>query len=475
MHDAVPNPARDRLQTCLNLQRRAWAEQGPLSVERRAQALDGLADAIVRHADDFAQAIGRDFGHRSAHETKLADIYPVVASLRHARKNFRRWMKPRRRPIQLMFQPGSGRVLYQPLGVVGIVSPWNYPVQLTLSPLAGALAAGNRVMIKPSEITPRTSALLEKVVDEVFDESEVAVVQGGPDMAKAFTQLKLDHLFFTGSTSVGRQVMQAAAENLVPVTLELGGKSPALVAPDYSIVKAAERIAVGKLFNAGQTCIAPDYVLVPSDREAEFTAAFSDAVSKLYPTLADNPDYTAIINERHYDRIRHLISDAQERGASVHEINPAGEALDAARRKIAPVVLTRVSEHALALREEIFGPVLPVVSYDDLDAACRFINARPHPLALYLFSHDGRTVDRVLERTVSGGVAVNDTLLHCVQEELPFGGIGASGMGAYHGEAGFRTFSHARSVFHQARLNGAGMTKPPYGGRMNRLLSMLLR
>ena len=475
MHDAVPNPARDRLQTCLNLQRRAWAEQGPLPPERRAEALDGLADAIVRHADDFAQAVSRDFGHRSVHETKLADLYPVIGALRHARRNFRRWMKPRRRPIQLMFRPGSGRVLYQPLGVVGIVSPWNYPIQLTLWPLVGALAAGNRVMIKPSEITPRTSALLEQVIGEVFDESEVAVVQGGPDVAKAFTRLKFDHLLFTGSTSVGRQVMQAAAENLVPVTLELGGKSPALVAPDYPIAKAAERIAVGKLFSAGQTCIAPDYVLVPRSGEAAFVAAFRDAVSKLYPTLADNPDYTSIIDERHYERIRRLIADARENGALAHEINPAGEALDAAGRKIAPVVLTQVPDHALALREEIFGPVLPVVPYDDLDAACRFIGARPHPLALYLFSQDRGTVDRVLERTVSGGVAVNDTLLHCVQEELPFGGIGASGMGAYHGEAGFRTFSHARSVFRQARLNGAGMTKPPYGGRMNRLLRMILR
>jgi coniferyl-aldehyde dehydrogenase len=461
VHDAVPNPARDRLQTCLNLQRRAWAEQGPLSVERRAQALDGLADAIVRHADDFAQAIGRDFGHRSAHETKLADIYPVVASLRHARKNFRRWMKPRRRPIQLMFQPGSGRVLYQPLGVVGIVSPWNYPVQLTLSPLAGALAAGNRVMIKPSELTPRTSALLEQVIAEVFEPTEVAVLQGGPDVAKAFAHLTFDHLLFTGSTHVGRQVMQAAADNLVPVTLELGGKSPALVAADYPVDKAAERIAIGKLFNAGQTCIAPDYVLVPRRCEEAF--------------VADNPDYTAIINERHFERLHHLIADAREHGARVHEINPGEETLNPEFRKIAPVVMTSVPEHAQALQQEIFGPVLPVVAYDDVEQACRFIGARPHPLALYLFSHERRTIDHVLARTSSGGVAINDTLLHCMQEELPFGGVGESGMGAYHGEAGFRTFSHARSVFHQARFNGAGMTKPPYGSRMNRMLSMLLR
>ncbi|MBA1157712.1 aldehyde dehydrogenase family protein [Microvirga mediterraneensis] len=475
MHDVVPNPVKDRLRACLDAQRAALAERGPLMPERRAESLEGLAQAILRHADDFASAIAADFGHRSFHETKLADIYPVVAALRHARKHFRAWMKPRRRPIALMFQPGRGRVIYQPLGVVGIVSPWNYPIQLTLSPLAGALAAGNRILIKPSEITPRTSALLEQVIGEVFDPTEVAVVQGGPDVAKAFSRLKLDHLFFTGSTAVGRQVMQAAAENLVPVTLELGGKSPALVAADYPVEKAAERIAVGKLFNAGQTCIAPDYVLLPRGMKDAFIAAFRGAATRLYPTLADNPDYTAIVNERHFDRLRQLVEDARSCGARAHEINPGGEALDPSRRKMTPVVLTDVPERALVMSEEIFGPVLPVVTYEDLDEACRFIAARPHPLALYPFSHDRRSIDRILERTVSGGVTVNDTLLHCVQEELPFGGVGPSGMGAYHGEAGFQTFSHAKAVFRQARLNGAGMTKPPYGGRMNRLLSMLLR
>ena len=475
MHDAVPNPARDRLQACFNAQKRAWTEQGGLSAERRDEALGALAEVLVRRADDFTKAISADFGHRSPHETKLADLYPVVASLRHARKNFRRWMKPRRRPIQWMFQPGSGRILYQPLGVVGIVSPWNYPVQLALSPLAGALAAGNRVMIKPSEITPRTSALMEDVIAEVFDPSEVAVVQGGPDVARAFTYLPFDHLLFTGSTQVGRQVMQAAAGNLTPVTLELGGKSPALIASDYSVEKAAERIAVGKLFNAGQTCIAPDYVLVPREKEVAFVSAYREAVSQLYPTLAANPDYTSIISERHHARLRDLIADARERGAQMHEINPHSETLDASQRKLAPVVLTGVPEHAQAMQEEIFGPVLPVVAYDDVEEACRFIGARPHPLALYLFSHDKAITERVMARTQSGGVAINDTLLHCVQEELPFGGVGPSGMGAYHGEAGFRTFSHARSVFRQARFNGAGMTKAPYGGSMNRLLSMLLR
>jgi acyl-CoA reductase-like NAD-dependent aldehyde dehydrogenase len=475
VHDAIPDPAGDRLQACFHAQRRALAEEGPLSPERRDEALGALAEAILRHADDFAMAIAADFGHRSPHETKLADLYPVIASLRHARRHFRRWMKPRRRPIQWMFQPGSGRILYQPLGVVGIVSPWNYPVQLALSPLAGALAAGNRIMIKPSEMTPRTSGLLEKVVAEVCDPSEAVVVQGGPPIARAFTHLPFDHLLFTGSTSVGRQVMQAAAGNLVPVTLELGGKSPALLAPDYPVGKAAERIAVGKLFNAGQTCIAPDYVLVPREREEAFVAAFRDAASELYPTLASNPDYTGIVSERHYERLRHLIEDARQRGARVHEINPADEDLKDGRRKLAPVMLTGVSDHAMVMQEEIFGPVLPIIPYDNVAEACRFINQRPHPLALYLFSHDKALTQRVLAKTRSGGVAINDTLLHCVQEELPFGGVGESGTGAYHGEAGFRTFSHARSVFRQARFNGAGMTKPPYGRRMNRLLSMLLR
>jgi coniferyl-aldehyde dehydrogenase len=475
VHDIVTLPERGRLHDVFELQRQACAEQGPLSVERRDEALAALADALVRHADGFAQAVAQDFGHRSTHETKLADLYPVVAGLRYARKRFRRWMRPRRRPIQMMFQPASGQVHYQPLGVVGIISPWNYPIQLALLPLAGALAAGNRIMVKPSELTPRTSVLLGRVMGEVFDESEVAVVQGGVDVAHAFARLKFNHLFFTGSTAVGREVMKAAAENLVPVTLELGGKSPAVVAPEYPIEKAAERIAVGKLFNAGQTCIAPDYVLISREREAAFILAFQNAVGRLYPKLAANPDYTAIINERHYKRLHDLIIDAKAKGAAPHEVNPAGESFDAAGRKIAPVVLSRVPANALAMQEEIFGPVLPVIVYDRIEEAIQFILDRSHPLALYLFSHDKRIVKKVLDQTISGGVAINETLLHCVQEELPFGGVGESGMGAYHGEAGFRTFSHARSVFRQARINGAGMTKPPYGSRMERMLSFLLR
>jgi acyl-CoA reductase-like NAD-dependent aldehyde dehydrogenase len=365
--------------------------------------------------------------------------------------------------------------MYQPLGIVGIIGPWNYPVQLTLGPLIGALAAGNRIMIKPSELTPRTSDLLAAIVRDVFAPEEVAVVQGGPDVAQDFSGLDFDHLFFTGSTRVGRQVMRAASENLVPVTLELGGKSPVLLAPDYAVAQAAERIAVGKLFNAGQTCIAPDYVLVPSAAQADFISAYTAAVGRFYPTLAENPDYTAIVNAAHFDRLSELVADAAERGASVYRINPAGEVLDKSQRKFAPVLLSQTPETARVLREEIFGPILPVVAYDDIEQALAYVNARPRPLAFYVFSNHGPSVDRALSATVSGGAAVNDTLLHCVQEELPFGGVGESGMGAYHGEAGFRTFSHAKSVFRQARFNGAALSRPPYGSRMRWLLRLILR
>lgn len=470
--DRLPDP---RLTETLAHMRRAWLERGPLPYARRMEAMAQLADALLKYQEALVDAVRQDFGHRSAHETKMADIFPVIAGLKHARRNLRRWMKPRRRPIDIVFWPGRGEVMWQPLGVVGIVSPWNYPIQLTLGPLTAAVAAGNRVMVKPSEFTPRTGALIERLLAEVFDAGEVTVAQGGADTAQAFTRLKFDHLLFTGSTPVGRHVMRAAADNLVPVTLELGGKSPAIVAPDYSLSKAAETIAAGKLFNAGQTCIAPDYVLLPRGREEAFVAAFKAAVAKLYPRIESNSDYTAIVNDRHYARLTGLVEDARRRGATVVEVNPADERPDPARRKMLPVLLSGVPDDADAMAEEIFGPVLPLVPYDSLDAAYARVNGGPRPLALYLFSDDGATVRETLDRTISGGVTVNDTLLHCVQEELPFGGVGESGMGAYHGEAGFRTFSHGKAVFRQARLNGSFMTRPPFGPRADRLLKMLLR
>jgi len=466
---------QQRLSCLVQAQRDAWMAQGPLTAQRRAAALDGMAAALLKYQEALVDAVRQDFGHRSPHETKLADLYPVLAGLRHARRHFRGWMKPQRRPTDWMFWPGRSRVLYQPLGVVGIISPWNYPVQLSLGPLTAAVAAGNRALVKPSESTPRTSALLERLLAEVFDPTEVAVVQGGVETAQAFTRLRLDHLLFTGSTPVGRQVMRAAADNLTPVTLELGGKSPALVAPDADLSVAADSIMAGKLFNAGQTCIAPDYALVPAGREEAFLEACRAAVARRYPRLATNPDYTSIIDDRHVARLSGLVEDARRRGARVELLNPDGEILPPARRKLAPTLLLQVPDDAAVMREEIFGPLLPVVGYARLEDAWAYVNVRPRPLALYLFSHDRRTVRDTLDRTLSGGVTINDTLLHCVQEELPFGGVGDSGMGAYHGEAGFRTFSHARGVFHQARVNGANMARPPFGGTVDRLLSLILR
>jgi acyl-CoA reductase-like NAD-dependent aldehyde dehydrogenase len=471
----APGPdTQERLEAMIGRQRRALSEKGPLAIDRRGAALSDLADAVIRRSGDLIRSISEDFGHRSPDETRLAEIFPVVNAARHARRRLPAWTRPERRPISYMFRPGQGRVIFQPLGIVGLISPWNYPAQLTLLPLIGAIAAGNRVMIKPSEQTPRTAEALESLLAEVFPSEEVLVVQGGTDVARSFSRLRFDHLLFTGSTSVGRDVMRAAADGLVPVTLELGGKTPALVAPDYPLAKAAERIALGKLFNAGQTCIAPDYVLVDRRREAEFLDAFAGAAARLYPGYEDNPDYTAILGDRQRQRLVGIVEDARRRGGTVRPLGNDAQVLSDGR-KLAPVLLSGLPDDAVALREEIFGPLLPVVAYDTIEEAYGFIGRRPRPLALYLFSHDRTTVARTLDQTMSGGVTVNDTLLHCVQEELPFGGVGESGMGAYHGEAGFRTFSHARAVFHQSRINGSGLTRPPYGRRIERLLGWLLR
>jgi acyl-CoA reductase-like NAD-dependent aldehyde dehydrogenase len=466
--------ADKRLSGTFDKLRAAAMREGPLRVERRAAALAQLDEALCQYKDALVLAVAEDFGHRSAHETLMADIYATQAGIRHAKRHFRRWMRPRPVAIDLIFRPGRGRVEYQALGVVGIISPWNFPVQLSFAPLAAAVAAGNRVLLKPSEYTPRTAALLERILTDIFDSREVAVLTGGPDVAHAVAHLPFDHLFFTGSSHVGRQVMRLASDNLVPVTLELGGKSPVIIAPDYPLQRAADNIMAGKLLNAGQTCIAPDYVMLPRGSEAAFVDACANAVARLYPTLADNPDYTAIINDRHYQRLADLLDDARRRGATIHLLNPAGESLTPERRKMPPALLTGVPEPAAILGQEIFGPFLSLVSYASVTDAITYINEKPRPLALYLFSDDQDVVEQVLNRTASGGVTLNDTLLHAAQQGLPFGGVGASGMGAYHGEAGFRTFSHARAIFSQSRFSPTGLMRPPYGRQLDRLLRWLI-
>jgi len=464
------------MEQILARQRAAFLRDGPPSARARKESLARLKQLLAGHQAEFIAAISADFGHRSPHETLLADLFATMAGIEYCARHVASWMRPERRSVPLHFLPGQARVIYQPLGVVGVISPWNYPVNLALTPLATAIAAGNRVMLKPSEYTPATSALMAKVLAEGFAEEQVAVITGGAEVGAAFTRLPFDHLCFTGSTAVGRMVMKAASEHLVPVTLELGGKSPALIDADYPLERAVRSIAHGKLFNAGQTCVAPDYVLVPEGQADRFEALFIEQVRRFFPRLGDNPDYSSMASERHYDRMRQLVDDARDRGARVIEINPAGEDLRGkGGRKFAPTLLFGTTDDMLAMQDEIFGPVLPIRTYRDLDEAIGYINARPRPLALYYFGVSAARQERVLARTTSGGVTINDTLLHFVQEDLPFGGVGASGMGAYHGREGFQTFSHRKAVFQQSALNAGDLLRPPYTKLIERIVGFLSR
>ena len=441
--------------------------------EERRHLLDKLLEVVLRRREEVAAASVKDWGHRSRVDTLLGDVLPTVSAIKYARSELRGWMKPSRRTTSLNFRPGHNRVLYQPLGVVGVIAPWNYPFQLCVEPLVFAIAAGNRVLVKPSELTPHSGALVKEMLADVFDESWVSVVQGGAATAAAVTSLPLDHLMFTGSTRVGRMVMKAAAENLVPVTLELGGKSPALIHPDYPIDKAASRLVFGKLYNGGQTCIGVDYLLVHKDKMEAMVSALQQEIAARYPTIANNPDYNAIATAGHYKRITSLVESAVQAGAKAIEIKPEGEVIDPASRRIAPTLLTGVTDDMTVMQEEIFGPVLPIVPYESVEEAVRYINARPRPLAFYYFDKDSARADQVLRSTLSGTACVNDCVLQYVQDAVPFGGVGASGMGAYHGREGFETFSHKRGVFYQSQVNFMGIQAPPHGARMERLLRYL--
>jgi coniferyl-aldehyde dehydrogenase len=443
------------------------------SFGERLAALERLERAVRACRDELVAACSADFGRRAPLETLGADVMVALDEIRHARKHLRKWMKPQRRAVNLSFRPARGEVRYAPLGVVGIVAPWNYPFQLAIAPLASALAAGNRVMIKPSEFTPQVSALLARMLGAAFDSDQVLVVQGDAALGAAFTQLPFDHLLFTGSTEVGKRVMAAAAANLTPVTLELGGKSPALVAPGYPVAHAADRIAFGKCFNGGQTCVAPDYVLVPRAQRDAFVEAYLASVKRRYPTLADNPDYTAVINGRQAGRLREWIEDARQRGVEVRQHAPAGEVSPPGIELIPPTVLIDPPEDALVMRGEIFGPLLPVKSYDDLNEAVDYVLGKDKPLAFYAFDRDAERVERVLERVSAGMACVNDVLIQFGQSEFPIGGVGASGMGAYHGHTGFLAFSKQMPVLYQSRLNGMKLFDPPYGGLAARLVNWL--
>lgn len=469
-------PTDSALRRLLDIQREAASITPPPDLKARRDALDRLDTMLHTQGDRLHAAISADYGHRAYPETALAELIPTRAACRFTRRHLASWMRPRRREVGVTFQPGQAWVTQQPLGCVGIVSPWNYPLFLSVGPLIDALGAGNRVMLKPSELTPRFSALLAGLLAERFDPSQVAVVQGGPDIAAAFCALPFDHLLFTGSTAIGRSVMQAAAANLTPVTLELGGKSPVIVAPDADLGRTVRSLLVGKLFNAGQTCIAPDYALVPQDRLAEFTQALLSEAGRLYPRIADNADYSCIISERHLQRLQRALAEAEGDGATPlrHPVHAAEEA--AARRsgRLVPTLLVSPPLDGTLMQDEIFGPVLPILPYRSLDEAIGFVNARPRPLALYCYTDNRDTERFVLSRTMSGGATVNGTLLHCAQPDLPFGGIGPSGTGAYHGKAGFLRFSHMRGIYRPGRFSGFTTMVPPHGRMTRRLLPLML-
>ncbi|HLJ47321.1 MAG TPA: coniferyl aldehyde dehydrogenase [Bryobacteraceae bacterium] len=454
-------------------QREAFRLRAP-GYRERVDALRRLEKALLARKADIIQAIDEDFGGRAAEETVALELFPVLNEIRYAIQRLKHWMAPRHASVGWQFWPARARVVYQPRGVVGILSAWNYPLFLSLAPLAGALAAGNHVMLKPSELAPRKAELIRSMIAELYGPEYVTVVVGDSRVASEFASLPFDHLLFTGSARIGKLVMKAASENLTPVTLELGGKSPALVSDEYPVRKAAERILTGKLYNAGQTCVAPDYALVPRERMSDFVTAARDTVGAMYPKLVQNADYTRIISVPHYRRLRGLVDSARQAGAEVVEINPAAEVCNEENRVFPPTLLLNTPQDLGVMQEEVFGPVLPIVPYGGLDEAIAYINARPHPLALYYFDENGRRVQDVLARTTAGGATVNDCIFHVGQPCLPFGGVGDSGMGHYHGFDGFETFSKKKGVFLQSRWTPLGLLRPPYGPVARRLLRFIV-
>lgn len=453
-------------------QRAAHATEACPAWPVRADRLRRLQRLLIDHEAAIGEAIDADFGGRPAIETELAEVWPSLEELKGALRHGPGWMAPRRAGVGKWFIPARAQVWPKPLGVAGVIVPWNYPLYLAVGPMVAALAAGNRVMVKMSELTPRFSALWQRLCSDAFRPEEVCIVTGGPEVAAQFAALPFDHLLFTGSTPVGRRVMAAAAAHLTPVTLELGGKSPAIVTPGYPLAHAVQRILAGKLLNAGQTCIAPDYVLLPRSELQAFVDAARTEARRGYPAGLADAQFCSIVNDRHYRRLTGLVDDAAAHGSRVENLFD-GAARDDDRHRLAATLLVDPPPDGLAMRDEIFGPVLPLVPYDHLDEAIAYVNARPHPLALYWFDHDRRRTDEALRAVRAGGVTVNDTLLHITQESLPFGGVGASGMGHYHGRWGFDTFSKLTPVFRQSRLNGMALFLPPYRPLMRRLLALM--
>ena len=468
----------NEMMAVLEAQRADYIAEGHVSAETRIDRMRRGMTAVHKHQDALVEALNTDFGCRPRELSLMTDISASIMPFKSAIKQVKGWMKPEKRKTMFPLNLLGGRswIEYQPLGVVGVISPWNFPANLTFGPLADVLAAGNRAMIKPSEFTPSVSEVMAEIVREAWDEKEVAIFTGGPETGAAFSGLPFDHLLFTGATGVARHIMAAAAKNLVPVTLELGGKSPVLISRSADIKQAIGRVMIGKTMNAGQICLAPDYLMVPEESLDEVVTEIQASVAEMYPKLLDNPQYTSVINERHYQRLQENLEDARAQGASITECNPANEDFSSQQgtHKIPPTIVSNVTDNMRILDEEIFGPLLPIKTYKNFQEAIDYVNARPRPLAAYYFGYDSAEERTVLERTTSGGVCINDVIMHIMQEDLPFGGVGPAGTGAYHGHHGFKTFSHAKSIYRQPKFDVAGMAglRPPYGKSTENAIKM---
>jgi coniferyl-aldehyde dehydrogenase len=475
----LPETPEQEIRDLIDAQKKAHIAEGPMSAERRIDLIDRTIALLVENGDKMVDSLMADFGNRSPEGTLATDVGGTLGSLKYAKKNLRKWMKASKRhsmfPLGLL--GASTRVEYQPIGCVGNVVPWNFPFNLCFSPMGSIFAAGNRTIIKPSEYTVHSALLTKELCEQYFDKTEVAVVLGGPETGATFSRMPFDHLLFTGATGIASHIMRGAAENLVPVTLELGGKSPVLVSQSADMKKAAARVMTGKTLNAGQICLAPDYVMVPEGKVDDFVEEAIQSVSTMFPTLKDNEDYTSVVNQRHYDRLQSYLDDAREKGAKIVEINPNNEDFSQQpHHKIPPTIVVNPTEDMKVMQEEIFGPILPVKSYKAVDDAIGYVNDHDRPLGLYYFGNDNAEENRVINSTTSGGVSVNDVITHIMQDDAPFGGVGPSGTGAYHGKEGFVNFSHAKTVFRQSPFEfAAGALRPPYGEKTRKMLAGIIK
>ncbi len=469
------------MQRALESQKKHFIKEGFPTIELRIDRLNRLKNLIIENRYKFVDALNEDYGNRSKNASIMTDVYSIIPEINHAIKNIKKWTKVEKRSSNFPFSIFGAKsyLKYEPLGTIGMVSPWNFPVNLSFGPLAAIFAAGNQVMHKPSELTPITASLLKDLCDESYDENEFSTFLGGPEIGEAFTQLHFDHLLYTGSGNVGKHVMKSAAQNLVPVTLELGGKSPVIISKSADMKVSAKRVMFGKTLNAGQICLAPDYILVHSDNKDEFISEVENAVKEFYPSIKNNDDYSSIINQRHFDRINLLVEDAKEKGATVQEINPSNEDFSQQEfYKIPPTVITNTSNDMMVMNDEIFGPVLPIVEYDDISEALSIINSKDRPLGLYYFGNDKNEENNVMDNTSSGGVTINNVIGHIQQTDLPFGGVGPSGMGRYQSFDGFKNFSNPRAYFKDISFKldrFFDAVRPPYKKNIEKVLTKLLK